>query len=123
MDNPVLVEVIRGPLVESRHRGAVAVCDAEGQTVFALGDVTAPVFPRSAVKALQAVPLIEQGAAERFGLSDEELALACASHSGEAAHVAGVERMLAKVGLKPSDLRCGAHWPIAQGAAAAAAAA
>ena len=93
--------------------------DAEGRTIFALGDVTAPAFPRSAVKALQALPLIEQGAADRFGLSDEELALACASHSGEAAHIAGVERMLAKAGLEPSDLRCGAHWPIAQAAAAA----
>ena len=118
MANPVLVDVIRGPLVESRHRGAVAVFDAEDHSIFALGDVTAPVFPRSAVKALQALPLIERGAADRFGLSDEELALACASHSGEAAHVAGVERILAKVGLTPSDLRCGAHWPIAQAAAA-----
>jgi L-asparaginase II len=119
MTNPVLVEVTRGPLVESRHRGAVAVCDAQGKTALALGDVTAPIFPRSAVKALQALPLIEQGAAERFSLSDEELALACASHSGEAAHIAGVEHILAKAGLAPSDLRCGAHWPIAQSAAAA----
>jgi len=119
MTNPVLVEVTRGPLVESRHRGAVAVCDAQGNTALALGDVAAPIFPRSAVKALQALPLIERGAADRFGLSEEELALACASHSGEAAHVAGVERMLAKAGLAPSDLRCGAHWPIAQAAAAA----
>jgi L-asparaginase II len=119
MTNPVLVEVTRGPLVESRHRGAVAVCDAEGRSVLEIGDVTAAIFPRSAVKALQALPLIEQGAADRFGLGDEELALACASHSGETAHVAGVERMLVKAGLKPSDLRCGAHWPIAQAAAAA----
>jgi L-asparaginase II len=119
MSNPVLVEVARGALVESRHRGAVAVCDAEGAIALAVGDVTAPIFPRSAVKALQALPLIEERAAERFGLSDAELALACASHSGEAAHVAGVEHMLAKAGLKPSDLRCGAHWPIAQAAAAA----
>jgi L-asparaginase II len=121
MTNPVLVEVTRGPLVESRHRAAVAVCDAQGKSVLALGDVAAPIFPRSAVKALQALPLIEQSAADRFGLSDEELALACASHSGEAGHVAGVEHMLAKAGLTPSDLRCGAHWPIAQAAAAAAA--
>src|SRR5215468_3160964 len=119
MANPVLVDVIRGPLVESRHRGAVAVSDAEGRGIFTLGDVAAPVFPRSAVKALQALPLIEQGAAERSGLSDEELALACASHSGEAAHVAGVEGMLAKAGLDSSALRCGAHWPVAQAAAAA----
>jgi L-asparaginase II len=121
MTNPVLVEVLRGPLVESRHRGAVAVVDAEGRSVLALGDVTAAIFPRSAVKVLQALPLIEQGAADRFGLADEELALACASHSGEAAHVAGVERMLAKAGLDSSALRCGAHWPIAQPAAVAAA--
>src|ERR1700745_749817 len=101
MANPVLVEVIRGPLVESRHRGAVALSDAEGHSIFTLGDVAAPVFPRSAVKVLQALPLIEQGAADHFALSDEELALTCASHRGEAAHVGGVERMLAKVGLKP----------------------
>jgi L-asparaginase II len=121
MANPVLVEVLRGALVESRHRGAVAVVDTEGNAAQAVGDVTTPIFPRSAVKALQALPLIEQGAAERFGLSNEELALACASHSGEAAHVTGVERMLAKAGLEVSALRCGAHWPIAQAAAAAAA--
>jgi len=116
-NNPVLVEVWRGPLVESRHRGAVAVSDADGATVFALGDVTAPVFPRSAIKALQALPLVESGAAERYGLSDEELALACSSHSGEPAHVEGVSRMLAKAGLDASALCCGAHWPISQPAA------
>jgi L-asparaginase II len=119
MTNPVLIEVIRGRLVESRHRGAVAVADAAGTTVLAIGDVTMPVFPRSAIKALQALPLVERGAADRYGLGDEELALACASHSGEAGHVAGVERMLAKAGVDPSALRCGAHWPIAQAAAAA----
>src|SRR6516225_1833098 len=113
MANPVLVEVIRGSLVETRHRGAIAVSDAEGKTVFAIGDVASAIFPRSAVKALQALPLIMEGAAECFGLSDEELVLACASHSGEAAHVAGVARMLAKAGLDPSVLRCGAHWPVA----------
>jgi L-asparaginase II len=119
MTNPVLIEVMRGPLIESRHRGAVAVADAAGTIVLAIGDVTTPIFPRSAVKALQALPLVERGAADRYGFGDEELALACASHSGEAAHVAGVERMLTKVGLDPSALRCGAHWPIAQAAAAA----
>jgi L-asparaginase II len=119
MTNPVLIEVIRGPLVESRHRGAVAVADAAGAMALAIGNVAAPVFPRSAVKALQALPLVERGAADRYGLGDEELALACASHSGEGGHVAGVERMLAKAGLDPSALRCGAHWPIAQAAAAA----
>jgi L-asparaginase II len=118
MTNPVLVEVMRGSIVESRHRGAVAVADAEGRDVLAVGDVTIPVFPRSAIKALQALPLVEQGAAARYGFGDQELALACASHSGEPAHVAGVERMLAKAGLSPSALRCGAHFPISQAAAA-----
>jgi len=114
MVNPVLAEVSRGALVESRHRGAVAVVDADGATVLALGDVATPVYPRSAVKALQALALVEAGAAERFGFGAEELALACASHGGEPAHVVGVERMLARADLDPSALACGAHWPIHQ---------
>ena len=88
MSNPVLVEVLRGALVESRHAGAVAVVDADGGRVLALGDVEQPVYPRSAVKALQALPLVETGAADRYGLGPEALALACASHSGEPGHVA-----------------------------------
>jgi hypothetical protein len=72
MSNPVLVEVTRGNLVESRHHGAVAVVDADGARVLALGDVAAPVFPRSAIKALQALVLVEAGAVERYGLADEE---------------------------------------------------
>jgi L-asparaginase II len=115
--NPVLVEILRGPLVESRHRGAVAVADASGKIVFAVGDVAAPVFPRSAVKALQALLLVESGAADRFGFGDDELALACASHSGEPGHVAAVERMLAAAGLDASALCCGTHWPMSQSAA------
>jgi L-asparaginase II len=114
MSNPVLIEVLRGPLVESRHRGAVAVVDADGNSVLAIGDVALPVFPRSAIKALQALPLVESGAADRYGFGDEELALACSSHSGEAAHVAGVARMLAKASLDASALSCGAHWPLYQ---------
>ena len=117
MSNPVLVEVIRGSLVESRHRGAVAVADTAGAIVLSVGDIAAPVFPRSAVKALQALPLVESGAAERYGFGDEELALACASHSGERAHIEGVTRMLAKAGLEPSALGCGVHWPLSQAAA------
>jgi L-asparaginase II len=111
MSNPVLVEVWRGALVESRHRGALAVVDADGRTVLALGDVGSPVYPRSAVKALQALVLVESGAAERFGLGDEELALACASHGGELGHVATAVRMLSAAGLDAAALQCGAHWP------------
>src|SRR5262245_13119930 len=99
MTYPVLVVITRGARVESRHRGAGAVVDADGRTVLALGDVTAPVYPRSAVKAIQALALVETGAADRYGLGTEELALACASHRGEAGHVAGVARMLASAGL------------------------
>jgi len=109
--NPVLVEAWRGDAVESFHRGAVAVVDGDGAVVAALGDIERPVFPRSAVKLLQALPLVESGGADRFGLSDEELALACASHVGEPAHTQTTAAMLAKAGLDDSALECGAHWP------------
>lgn len=111
MSNPILVETLRRALVESRHRGAVAVVDADGATVLALGDIARPVFPRSAVKPLQALPLLESGAADRFGFGDEEIALACASHGGEPAHVEVASRMLARAGLDGTALECGAHWP------------
>jgi L-asparaginase II len=114
MSNPILVETVRGALVESRHRGAVAVVDADGATVLAIGDVARPVFPRSAVKPLQALPLVESGAADRYGFGDEELALACASHGGEPAHVEVASRMLARAGLDAGALECGAHWPMYQ---------
>ena len=109
--NPVLIEVLRGSRVESTHRGAVAVVDADGATMLALGDATQAVFPRSAVKALQALPLVESGAADHYRLGDEELAIACGSHCGEPAHVAVAERMLARAGLDASALECGAHRP------------
>jgi L-asparaginase II len=122
MPNPVLVEVVRGAFVESRHRGAVAVIDADGGTALALGDVERPLYPRSAVKAFQALPLVESGAAERFGVTDAELALACASHSGEPAHVATAAALLAKVGRDGASLECGPHWPLGLPAARALAA-
>jgi L-asparaginase II len=112
--NPVLVEIVRGDLVESRHAGAVALADAQGRLVLALGDVERPIYPRSAVKALQALPLIESGAADAFGLDEEELAVACASHSGDAIHVAAVRGLLGKVGLDETSLACGAHWPVSE---------
>ncbi len=112
MTSPVLVEVIRGSLLESEHRGRVAVIDADGNAVLRLGDVARPVFPRSAVKPLQALPLVETGAADRFGFGADELAVASASHAGEPAHVALVEHMLARAGLDAAALVCGAHPPI-----------
>jgi L-asparaginase II len=104
--------VTRGALVESRHRGAVAVVDAAGARVLAFGDVDSPVYPRSAVKALQALVLVESGAADRFGFGDEELALACGSHAGEPEHTAGVARILANAGLDEAALQCGTHAPM-----------
>src|SRR5262245_28610515 len=105
MSNPVLVEVFRGNAIESRHRGSVAISDAAGKLVLSLGEVTQPVYPRSAIKALQALPLIESGAADRFGLGAEELALACASHSGEVDHVATAQRILSRAGLDALALK------------------
>jgi len=111
MANPVVAEIRRGSLIESRHRGSIAVVDADGSLVLALGSVETLVYPRSAVKAMQALVLVESGAADRFSLDEEALALACASHGGEPGHVAVVERMLAAAGLDPSALACGVHWP------------
>lgn len=111
MSNPVLVEVVRGDAVESRHRGAAVVVDAAGDVEMAWGDSGCPVFPRSAVKPLQALPLIESGAADHFGLGDGEIALACASHAGESEHVRRVEAWLTRIGLTMDDLECGAHPP------------
>ncbi|PKU25294.1 asparaginase [Telmatospirillum siberiense] len=109
--DPVLVEATRGPLVESLHRGAVAVCDAAGEILAGWGDIERAVFPRSAVKPLQALPLIETGAAERFALSDQEIALACASHAGNALQVELVEKWLLRIGLTETDLECGPQIP------------
>jgi L-asparaginase II len=120
--NPTLVDVMRGNTVESRHGGAVAVLDADGAVRFALGDIDRPVFPRSAIKLLQALPLVASGAADRLGLTDEELALACASHNGEDVHVRTAAGMLAKAGLDVTALECGSHWPYLDSAARALAA-
>lgn len=111
MNDPILVEVSRSALIESRHAGAVAISDAGGRLLLSLGDVGRGVFPRSAVKALQALPLIESGAADRYRLGDAEIALACASHRGEQAHVETARGMLAKAGRDEPCLECGAHWP------------
>jgi L-asparaginase II len=109
--NPTLVDVMRGNALESSHAGALAIVDAEGKLVLSLGDVERPIFPRSAVKVLQALPLVESDAADRLQLDDNELALACASHNGEPEHVRIAASMLAKAGVDVGVLECGAHWP------------
>jgi L-asparaginase II len=109
--DPVLVEILRGDLVESRHRGAAAIVDAKGKVVACWGDIERPVFARSAIKPLQALPLVESGAADQYRLGVTELALACASHHGEKSHVDAVGRWLHRVDLGPDDLQCGSHLP------------
>ncbi len=101
----------RGEAVESRHRGAFVVVDASGKIVRSAGDPSIAIYPRSAAKPLQAIPLIETGAAGRFGLTDKELALACASHKGEPAHIEAVNAWLRRIGLSVAALECGTQAP------------
>jgi L-asparaginase II len=108
--------VTRGDRVESYHRGAAIVLDAAGAIAFSAGEVDAPVYPRSAVKALLALPLVESGAADRLGLTEAEIALACSSHSGEEIHVAGATSMLRKAGRDATCLECGIQWPAGEAA-------
>ncbi len=112
MSDPVLVEVTRGSTIESVHRGALVIVDADGRPVVAIGDIERRVFPRSAVKSMQALPLVESGAADRYGFGDAELALACSSHNGEPRHVATARAMLAAAGRTETDLECGGHAPL-----------
>jgi L-asparaginase II len=119
MTNPVAVEAMRGERIESAHRGAGAVVDSDGSVVMVFGDVERPVYPRSAVKALQALPLLESGAADRLDLTDKEIALACASHSGGDDHVATARAFLAKARRDARVLECGVHWPLGEAEARA----
>jgi len=106
-----LTEIWRGPLAESRHSGHAVICDATGAIVAAWGNPEEPVLPRSSAKMIQALPLVETGAADAFGLGSERLALACASHNGAAIHTARVDAWLSDLGLGETDLRCGPQMP------------
>lgn len=106
------VEATRGALTESVHRVSVAVVHADGRLFASSGDAGYVTWWRSAAKPFQAMPLVEDGVAERFGLRDAELALACASHSSEGKHLEAVDRFMTKVGIGESDLACGVHQPI-----------
>ncbi len=110
--SPRLLLVRRGREQESFHCGRAVVATATGETVLAIGDVEARAFPRSAIKPLQAVPLVASGAAEKFGLTDAEIALACGSHGGSPLHVATAQSILKKIGSSANDLECGVHWPL-----------
>ncbi|MFN3936422.1 MAG: asparaginase [Gemmobacter sp.] len=104
-----MVELWRGGMLESVHSGHAAVCDASGAVIEGWGDPATVIFPRSACKMIQALPLLESGAGA--GLSSERLALACASHNGAALHVGHVTEWLSEIGRTEADLRCGAHEP------------
>ena len=107
MSDPLLVELVRHPYVESTHLVHAVVVDADGSLVRAWGEADRPTAPRSAVKPVQALPLVESGAADAYGLTEVHLALACASHTGEPAHVEAVEDWLAHIGCSVGDLECG----------------
>ncbi|MEM7211887.1 MAG: asparaginase [Pseudomonadota bacterium] len=109
--NPILAEVHRGPVLECVHRGAVAVCRPDGSVDLSLGDVQSPMLPRSACKMVQALPLVESGAADQAGLTSRHLALSCASHNGAAIHTDLASAWLAELGLGDDDLRCGPQIP------------
>src|SRR4029078_8184673 len=106
-----LVEVKRGSITESRHRGHIVVVDPEGNIVASLGAPENVTYLRSSAKPFQAIPLLITGAAERFGFTDREVALACGSHNGEPIHTELVASMLRKIGLGQEALHCGAHEP------------
>ncbi len=114
---PVLVEVRRGAIVESRHRGAIVLADPEGKVLLRIGDARLSTSTRSTIKPIQALPIITSGAADHFNLTSRELAAASASHEGEQIHTETVARMLARAGLDETALRCGAHAPYSADAA------
>jgi len=112
MTNAVpMVEIWRAEFLESLHHGHAVICDEAGQIVEAWGDPDAVILPRSSCKMVQALPLIESGAADAFGLTPEQLALSCASHNGAAIHTDRVQRWLGDLGLSDADLRCGPQTP------------
>lgn len=109
--NPLTAEVTRGGIVESWHRGSAVIVDPSGQVLESWGEIERPVYPRSAVKAFQALPVLESGAANAAGFEGAALAILCGSHGGEPSHIAVIDSMLAHLGLGPDDLECGTQWP------------
>ena len=117
--NPILAETLRGNWVENRHRGAFAIIDAQGTVIASAGDIERAIFPRSAIKSMQALAIFAARADQQFDHSQEELALACSSHDGEDMHVSVAAGLLDRLGLSVADLECGAHPPINAAARAA----
>lgn len=106
-----MVEATRGGIVESMHLGAMAIVDSDGRLLASYGNSDLVTFPRSSMKPFQALPFVEMGGVELFGLNDEELAIMCASHTGTDEHVRVLKGLHEKVGIGLEDLQCGVHWP------------
>jgi L-asparaginase II len=116
---PLVVGVVRGKETESTHAIHAVIARDDGSLVASHGDPQRQTFPRSAVKSIQALALLESGAADRFGFTPSELALACSSHAGTPLHVETARSMLDKAGFEPGSLECGAHWPLEEASARA----
>ncbi len=109
--NPILVEVYRGGLLESFHRGVVCVVNQQNEIVFSVGDTEQLCYPRSAMKLLQVIPLIVNGGIEKFNFTLEEIAVMCGSHNAESEHLRVINSILQKIGLSPNNLNCGPQYP------------
>lgn len=108
----VLAEVVRSGFVEGRHHGSLVAVDGSGRVLLAAGTPDLAVFPRSSSKPLQAVAMLRTGVAQKFSLTDQHVALAAASHSGEQMHVDVVRDLLTRASVAESDLGCPRDWPL-----------
>jgi L-asparaginase II len=109
--SPFRVEVLRGSVVESQHQVMAVVVDERGSPIRFWGNINYLTYPRSAIKMLQALPLLESGAAEAFGFEDKHICLICSSHRGEKNHILGLAEIMKKAGIREDQLICGGHWP------------
>ncbi len=114
MNSNILAKVVRGETLESLHRGHLIIVDGNGETLAQIGNPETVTFMRSSAKPFQVLPFLLSGGAEYFGFTDDEIALACGSHSGESFHVNTTAKMLETCGLAEIDLRCGSHLPFSE---------
>ena len=114
MPNPILATATRSGLVEAEYRGTICIVNAKGRRLFEWGDANAYTYPRSAMKLIQVLPLLESGAADQFGFSDDEIAVMCASHSSEQRHLDIVRSIFDKTQIPIEHLQCGTHTPLSE---------
>jgi L-asparaginase II len=116
MNTPLQINIFREKNIESKHNVSAVVMTSKGQLMQTYGDVAQKIYPRSSIKCIQAIPIITTGAADKFNVSDIEIALASASHSGEVKHTTAVKNWLSRLNLNSNDLECGSHAPAHQAA-------